>query len=306
MVKTKHVFDSDFFREEERYGFYIKRWKKEVWAVELDLLYELDRVCRELGVQYCLSNGSLIGAVRDGHFIPWDDDVDVMMLRKDYDILVSQGPACFEHPFFLQTGYTDRRYARGHSQLRNSETCAARPTEIDVVPFNQGIFIDIFVLDGIDDSRVESQIARSQQCKRDMVAIEREIRGLSPRSIAQRIRKRYLAARYGDTAGVYRAWENIFRSVDADEVENLMFRRKGATIYRYKKEWFSTVQYIPFEDGVFPVPGNYDRVLAVRYGEDYLVPKRIVTTHGKMGELIFDVDRSYKQVIEDRKSNKVD
>lgn len=306
MVKTKHEFDPDFFREEERFGFYIEKWRKEVWAVELDLLYEFDRVCKELGVQYYLSNGALIGAVRDGHFIPWDDDIDVMMFRKDYDILVAQGPPHFSPPYFLQTGYTDERYSRGHSQLRNSETCAARPTEIDTVPFNQGIFIDIFVLDGIDDRKVKRQIARSQRCKKDIVAIGREISGISPRSVIQRIRKKLLIAKYGNATEIYRQWENIFRDVDSDEVEILMFRRKSATIHRYRKEWFSSVHFVAFEDGVFPAPGNYDRVLAARYGEDYMIPKRVENTHSKLGNIIFDPDRSYKTVIEERRGTRTD
>ena len=82
MVPTKHVFPDSFFSEEDRLGFHIDRQRKELWAIELDMLYELDRVCKKLNVKYFLEAGTLLGAARDGLFIPWDDDIDVSMLRE--------------------------------------------------------------------------------------------------------------------------------------------------------------------------------------------------------------------------------
>ena len=64
MVELKHHFPESFFVEEERLGFRIDRKRKEIWAVELDMLYELDRVCTKLGISYFLDGGTLIGADR--------------------------------------------------------------------------------------------------------------------------------------------------------------------------------------------------------------------------------------------------
>ena len=98
MVPTKHVFPDSFFSEEDRLGFHIDRQRKELWAIELDMLYELDRVCKKLNVKYFLEAGTLLGAARDGLFIPWDDSVRTMtasyaMPRRNSSILTSSRPA---------------------------------------------------------------------------------------------------------------------------------------------------------------------------------------------------------------------
>ena len=157
MVPTKHVFPDSFFSEEDRLGFHIDRQRKELWAIELDMLYELDRVCKKLNVKYFLEAGTLLGAARDGLFIPWDDDIDVSMLREDYDRFLRDAPKEFQYPYFLQTGYTEENYIRGHSQLRRSDTCAILPCEQGRETFNQGIFLDIFVLDALFPEHVEAQ-----------------------------------------------------------------------------------------------------------------------------------------------------
>ena len=155
MVPTKHTLPDSFFDEQDRLGFHIDRKRKELWAIELDMLYELDRVCNKLNVQYFLDGGTLLGAARDGHIIPWDDDIDVSMLRKDYDVFLHEAPKEFEPPFFLQTGYTEKNYFRGHCQLRRSDTCAILPGELGKVYYNQGIFLDIFVLDELFPEQTE-------------------------------------------------------------------------------------------------------------------------------------------------------
>ena len=74
MIETKLKFAASFFREEEKCGFYITRKRKEVWAIELDLLHEFDQVCRKHGLKYFIDGGTLLGAIRHGGFIPWDDE----------------------------------------------------------------------------------------------------------------------------------------------------------------------------------------------------------------------------------------
>ena len=118
-----------FLDEEIRNGYTISHEMKEIWAVELDLLVEFDRVCKENGLKYFASCGTKLGAVRHHGFIPWDDDVDVMMLRDEYDKLCKIAPQLFAYPYFFQTEETDKGSARGHAQLRNSKTTAILKSE---------------------------------------------------------------------------------------------------------------------------------------------------------------------------------
>lgn len=75
----------DFFRDEIRNGFYIPTAVKQSWATALDVLNEVDRICQKHGINYFADWGTLLGAVRHGGFIPWDDDLDISMPREDYE-----------------------------------------------------------------------------------------------------------------------------------------------------------------------------------------------------------------------------
>ena len=119
-----------FYQEEERCGYLVSAHMKKVWAVELDLLYQLDQVCNKYGITYYASGGTILSAERHKGFIPWDDDIDVMMLRDQYDLLCAHADE-FEDPYFFQTGDTDEGYFRGHAQLRNSNTTGVLLEEVE-------------------------------------------------------------------------------------------------------------------------------------------------------------------------------
>lgn len=80
-------FEDKFFEAEERCGYHISEKMKKVWAVELKLLDYFDQLCREHNLRYYIAYGTLLGAVRHQGFIPWDDDIDVVMFRDDYEKL---------------------------------------------------------------------------------------------------------------------------------------------------------------------------------------------------------------------------
>ena len=78
-------------------------------------------------------------------YIPWDDDIDLVMLREDYDKFVQIAPKWLKEDLVLQTVYTEKNYLRGHAQIRNSKTCGCNE-EDKKAGYNCGIFIDIFPL----------------------------------------------------------------------------------------------------------------------------------------------------------------
>ena len=154
MVDLNINLPEGFLNEEVRCGYTVTRQRKEIWAVELDLLAEFDRVCRKYDLKYCADGGTLLGAVRHQGYIPWDDDLDVAMLRRDFEKLNEIAPKEFKKPYFWQTEETDPGSARGHAQLRNSDTTSIIALEYKHQRhnnFNQGIFIDIFPFDTVID-----------------------------------------------------------------------------------------------------------------------------------------------------------
>ena len=112
----------NFLEPEVICDFYVDEQRKKIWAIEIDLLKEIDRVCKKYNLRYFLMWGSLIGAVRHKGFIPWDDDLDIAMPRKDYEILMSHYDD-FVSPYFLQTPFTDDGYFYAHAKDEKIIAC---------------------------------------------------------------------------------------------------------------------------------------------------------------------------------------
>ena len=87
----------------------------------LDILVEVDRICRRNNISYWLSSGTLIGAARHGGFIPWDDDIDIEMLLPDYKRFCSIAPRELPHYLKLQNSSTDPMFLLGFSKVRNTQ-----------------------------------------------------------------------------------------------------------------------------------------------------------------------------------------
>lgn len=156
MINLNISVPGSFYKSGDKDGFFADEEIRKVWAVELDLLVQLDKMCKKHGLSYVAGAGTLLGAVRHKGFIPWDDDIDIYMLRPDYDKLMSLTSE-FKYPYFLQNTYTEKNLFRTHAQLRNSETTGYIKSD-ENRDINKGLFIDIFPLDGISDSGFKDRI----------------------------------------------------------------------------------------------------------------------------------------------------
>lgn len=124
---------------------------RKLQMVELEMLIEIDRICRKNNIQYSLDGGTLLGAIRHHGFIPWDDDADVIMLRSEYEKFAE---ACKREldsdKFFLQDFSTDPEYRWGYSKLRRNGTVFLREGQ-EHIKCNQSAFVDIFLCDNVPD-----------------------------------------------------------------------------------------------------------------------------------------------------------
>ena len=82
----------------------------ELKKTQIEILDVVDTFCRENNINYWLDSGTLLGAIRHGGYIPWDDDIDMVMFRDDYDKLVKVADKEFTYPYFFQTIYSDEYY----------------------------------------------------------------------------------------------------------------------------------------------------------------------------------------------------
>ncbi len=298
MLPIKIELPEHFLDEEVRCGYTVTEKMKKIWAVELDLLCKLDEVCRQMGLNYYLEGGTLLGAIRDKGFIPWDDDIDVVMFRNDYEQLVNNGLIYFEKPYFLQTAYSDTGYYRCHAQLRNSNTTGMLQSEMKKVRFNQGIFIDIFVLDGIPEDRKTAikAINKHNRYRRMIRIMNSKFDSNKKIKSAIKIVLGYLLKLlYHSPDKVYSLlrteamkWEN------SKYVDKLWWRYNPKTIHYLERKWFSQHQIVQFEWMHFPAPANYDDILTEYYGKDYNKPRNLPNRHGTV---IFDAEISYQDYI---------
>nr|WP_300002753.1 LicD family protein [Tissierella sp.] len=122
---------------------------KIIQAIELDILLEFDRICKKHSLNYQLYSGTLIGAIRHKGFIPWDDDVDVCMLREDYDKFLSLAEAELGDNYFLQTHETDPNYINKYGKIRRNGTFFMEKLVVGE-EMHHGMYIDIFAFDNIE------------------------------------------------------------------------------------------------------------------------------------------------------------
>ena len=124
---------------------------KHLQRICLEMVEEVDRICRKNGIEYTLDGGTLLGAVREGGFIPWDDDADIVMTREAYEKFAL---ACRRdlntEKFFLQDHHTDPAYPWGYAKLRRNGSREIQ-TGQGHLTFHPGIFIDLFIYDPVPD-----------------------------------------------------------------------------------------------------------------------------------------------------------
>ena len=138
----------DAFRKKQESDIKLRRLQE----TELEILTELDRVCRKHNLRYYIVGGTLIGAARTGGFIPWDDDIDVSMPREDFDKLISLKDE-FKNDFFLQTHKTEKECYFFYAKLKKNGTYFGED-KFEHTGIHKGIFMDIFPLDYISDKSI--------------------------------------------------------------------------------------------------------------------------------------------------------
>lgn len=249
----------------------------EMKDLELDILVNFAEYCDNHSLRYYLYAGTLLGAVRHQGFIPWDDDIDVVMPRPDYErfLAMTQEAPVAEHIDVVSIQTDENRFCPfakvidsrtdGHEAHLGKE-------------FHNGIWIDVFPLDGVpEDMDERKKFIASQQ--KDIKLLSRCSRPLiftwNPLKLAKRII-------------IYTLYHHVDYRVVATRLEN------NAQKYRYddcryigvtafggghnnviEKDGFEDVVMLPFEGHSFKVPGTYKQYLSHLFGPDYMTPPPI-------------------------------
>lgn len=308
MVQLKIDLPEKFYEDELRDGYLISSDMKKVWAVLFDLLNEFMQVCKKHNIKWWADAGTILGAARHKGMIPWDDDIDVMMMRDDYIRLCEIAPKEFKHPYFFQTEETDKGSIRGHAQLRNSETTGMIKDEFKMnYNFNQGIFLDIFPIDIIpdDDTLLQEQIRNIQKYRAryyKYCSISYRFRFRLRRNIVRMVVDFVLHLLAISVMKQHFSYEKPYRQfVEEGQKYNGINSSRVCKMVLcpikprriWNRSWFNNTVYLPFEMFQIPVPSGYKELLDTFYG-DWHTYKIGAATHGGC---FFDTEKPYTEYL---------
>lgn len=236
---------------------------------QLEMLHELDRVCKKLNIRYYLSSGTCLGALRHGGFIPWDDDVDVYMYWKDAEKL-AQNQNMLEHNYFVQSRHTDPNVKESLYRLRDSSTTMILENDKDL-NINHGIFIDIYILYPYPDNPFKAHILILKSfLYRVLIARQGpENHGL-------------IAKKAGDI--FYKLFPDWLVERTINQIENEYKYNGGKRYFAtyfgrdvslaksiiYPKKWFSKPRMLQFEDLLVACPGETEKYCELQYGRSFM------------------------------------
>lgn len=293
-IISEGIVESDFLKEETKDDYTISGKMKKVWAIELDLLKRFDQICEKHHLRYWAGFGTLLGAVRHHGFIPWDDDMDLWMPRDDYDKLLSLD-LDLEKPYFLQTTLNDNDYYNSFARIRNSRTTGIKVSKNNKC--NNGIYIDIYPLDGIGKSP-RIHLLKCKYIRINNVLAHAYVFNINPKKIMRLanvvLHLPFVPYSYKST---YKRINRIARKVRWDETDKVGFvvfdpyHEHKKNIFD-KKDFDVTVK-IPFENLLVPVPAGYDNILKIIYGDYMAFPP--VEERGKKHTFVFEPDIPYKE-----------
>lgn len=252
---------------------------QEVQQGSLVILKKIDEICNQLNLKYCLAYGTLIGAIRHKGFIPWDDDVDIMMPRKDYDLLIQYFNEHGEElkPFEVINPQVNDKCPYTISRISDSRYKLDVDNEDD---YGIGLFVDVYPLDGVGNSveeytRLKNESSRyASMC---FVATRQKVKRENTKSNLKMLVK-YPAFVVGKILGKKFFMNHLYKMAANCDYGNSKY--VGCIIWAsddglrgiFPKEWFDEMIDVEFEGNMFKAPKEYDKVLTHGYGKYMELP----------------------------------
>lgn len=277
-----------FLEGEIRDGFYVENMMKKAWAAQLEVLNEVDKICRQYDIKYFADWGTLLGAIRHKGFVPWDDDMDITMKRQDY-IRFCQIVQQQQGEIEIINVHTDSDWTDMLSRVINGRIINYYPEHMKKYhgfPYIAGI--DIFPLDYVAPTKEEDElqcnmisivgsfadvVRRADTSQEEKVQVKKEIENLC-------------GVKFNDTeplsAQLLKLTERLAMMYSEEESHAVALMGDHAgprPLDVYPKEYYSESIYVPFEYTTIPVPIGYENILKRKYGEDYMIPYLGGTNH---------------------------
>lgn len=281
----------------------IQEYKSEInelQKIQLSMLKDFDAVCQRHRISYQLFSGTALGAVRHKGFIPWDDDIDVVMLREDYErFFDSASKELDSNKYYVQREFSEH-WPMFFSKLRLNGTTYIEKYHSHDARIHQGIYIDIFPCDNLSDNRL---IQKLQYIASKIV-----------------IAKSLYARGYETNSTVKKCFMQFCRILPTKPFKRLCIRRNDSSSLKvhtffgggkkfersiFLREWFEQSVKMRFEDSEFPVSAHYDEMLRVMYG-DYMIMPTLEQRVCKRHAAIVDINKPYTFHLEEQRNMKIE
>ncbi|MBE5865440.1 MAG: hypothetical protein E7292_04385 [Lachnospiraceae bacterium] len=282
------TFSEDYFEAKIVDNFYVRPMIRRSWAAQIEVLEEIDKVCKRHNIKYFAEWGTLLGAVRHQGFVPWDDDLDIGMLRDDYVRFLHYAKEEFPENLSIINVYNYGGFTELLTRVVNSWSVNITPEFMEKYhgcPYAIGV--DIFISDYIprdkDDEMVQSQL---------LIATDGLAKNWVEEKYTDEEKQETLNALLEVTGftlkpdmpipqQLYQWADEISGMYGADESDEITILALMATQpwYRLPKSCYESFIEMPFENITIPVPVGYEQILKLRYGENYMTPIKRWDTH---------------------------
>lgn len=244
---------------------------RKLQLIELEILVEIERICKKNHINYTITGGTLLGAVRHGGFIPWDDDADVSMLRSEYqrfreackkDLDISR--------YYFQDIENTKGYRWGYAKVRRKDSVFLREGQEDM-PYEQGIFVDIFPRDGVPNGVIRHKI-HVLLC----FVVRKMMWSVIGRKTAKtRIQRWIYQLLYmiskDNILQIYRHLVQYSNKEKTKYVRTLTFPLPNQ-LKGYERKWYQDYTRVYFEGYEFQVEASYKKWLLQEFGEYTKLP----------------------------------
>lgn len=302
-------FKDSFFEDEVRDGFFVPAAIKQAWGAQLEVLEVIDTICKKHNIPYWADWGTLLGAVRHGGFIPWDDDLDISMKRKDYEHFIEVANKELLEGFSFVNYATHEDFWMFLGRVVNTRKACFEKEHLEKFHgFAYIAGVDIFVLDYVSRDEKKEEIrnkkARYVITVADNIAdgklsetqAEGELAYIEELCDTNLIRHQ---DSYAMRVQLYQLAEKLFCMFSESEADTLTRMMPdglyGNSNMRLPKEYYDDMLWIPFENTMIPVPYAYDEMLRRRYG-DYM---KLVRDAGGHDYPFFEIQRQHLQEVLD-------
>lgn len=306
-------FQEGFFNQEIRDRFYLDTTMKTLWASELELLQKVAEVCDKYGLKWYAAYGTLLGAIRHEGFVPWDDDMDIWLIRDDYNKLMKVLPKELPEGHRVRGPLSDEEYDQFHTCVNNGNGICITKEWLDQFhncPFTVGL--DIFPLDYLPRNEQDRELQKNLFLVAGLVAqraknMERGDYDKKDEESEEEYQERrqniiqemedgitYLEEKfklpvnrqlledekwYSLASEMWKWGNHIAMMYNEDEsdylVEYLDYARWE--FKKFPKEWFSDVYGAAYEGFMVPVPSGYEQILRLIYFEYWIYSKKTGT-----------------------------